>query len=168
MICYKIKPNKFLLIFLIVIVLPNSFAHLDAGEDKLIDDYLIDFGYSPENPKAIDKVTIAFNLLDDTTKEIIVPTSVWIRISSSKEVVFAGTFHPEAEHVAFTYTFPYSDDYEITARFKDNNSILAETDFEIKLEKEKMSKINLYLLLTSLVLFILIGFIIIKLKTKKW
>lgn len=163
MLCYK-KLKKSLFIFLIIIFSLYSFAHLDVGKDKVIDGYLIDFGYTPENPKVTDKVTMAFNLLNDTTKEIIEPTSVWIRISSSKEVVFAGTFHTEAQNVVFNYVFPYADDYEITARFKDNDNTLVETDFEIKIEKK--SKIKLYYIAKIIIILIIAGFIIKKFKVK--
>lgn len=120
---------SFLLITLIS--LPITYGHLDGGTDKTIDDYIIDFGFSPEQPKVTDKVTLAFNLVNATTEEVIEPTSVWIRISSPEEVVFAGTFHPEAKHIAFTYIFPEANDYEILARFKDKDKTIVETNFQL-------------------------------------
>lgn len=75
-----ISFSVFILIFLSYSV--TTHAHLDGGADKTIKDYLIDFGFSPEKPKAGEKVTLAFNLVNATTKEIIEPTSVWVRISS--------------------------------------------------------------------------------------
>lgn len=116
---------------LILISSPSAYAHLDGGEDVTLGGYLIDFGFSPEQPKITDKVTLAFNLVDDATKEIIEPTSVWIRISSPKDVIFAGTFHPEAKHVAFTYIFPEANNYEILVRFKENDKTLVETTFQL-------------------------------------
>ena len=131
----RCKGKLIFLFFLIIIFSPYSFAHLDAGEEKVIDDYLIDLGYAPESPKVTDKVTLAFNLINNTTKEVIEPTSVWIRISSPKEVVFAGTFHPEAKNIAFTYTFPYADDYSL-------ESIAAIADHTRKEMKSEDSKIS--------------------------
>jgi len=150
--------HKTILLMFVLLIIPASFAHLDAGGDKVINNYLIDFGYAPENPKVSDKLTLAFNLINDTTKEVIEPSNVWIRISSSKEVVFAGTFHPEAQHIAFSYKFPYADEYEITARFKDDKGIIIETDFKIKIEG-----FNIGLIFIIAVLFI-IGLMIIKKK----
>ncbi len=125
------KLNLFILFVLILISLPVVYAHLDGGTDKAVGDYLIDFGFSPKNPRTTDHVTLAFNLLNRTTKKVIEPASVWIRISSSENVVFAGTFHPEVEHVAFSYTFPKAGKYEILARFKDEGSTLTETTFQL-------------------------------------
>jgi len=120
-----------LFIFIILISLPITYAHLDGGTDKTVNGYIIDFGFSPEHPKTTDKVTLAFNLVNATSEEVIEPTSVWVRISSSEEVVFAGTFHPETKHIAFTYIFPEANEYEIHARFKDNDSTLVEGEFHL-------------------------------------
>lgn len=119
------------IILISLLLISSAFAHLDGGEDRIINDYLIDFGFSPENPVINDEVTLAFNLINNTTKEIIEPISVWIRISSPQEVMFAGTLHPEAEHVTFVYAFPETNNYEITVRFKDNADTLVETSFKL-------------------------------------
>jgi|TARA_Y100000310_G_scaffold340197_1_gene435167 hypothetical protein len=158
------KKLYFTIAFLFL--LPTGIAHLAAGEDKVVAGYLIDFGYTPENPQITDKVNLVLNLVNDTTKEVIKPTSVWIRISSSKEVVFAGTLHPGTGSVSFTYIFPYADNYEITTRFQGKDNVLLETDFEIKIE-EKISKINWYFILISVSLLIIIGLIILKFKKRK-
>lgn len=124
--------NVFILFFLITLIpLPITYAHLDGGVDKTINGYIIDFGFSPEQPRTTDRVTLAFNLMDATTEEVIEPTSVWIRVSSPKEVVFTGTFHPEEKHIAFTHTFLEANVYEILARFKDNGDTLVEAKFQL-------------------------------------
>ena len=93
---YYVQKNNFSSVLLIFLLSFSSvYAHLDGGKDKTIDSYLIDFGFSPEIPKVTDKVTLALNLINDTTKAIIVPTSVWIRISSSKSAYFADRICPE-------------------------------------------------------------------------
>ena len=111
--------NKILLLLIIpvIVLIPNVLSHLDAGQDKVIDNYQVDFGYSPENPKTTEKVVIALTLFNNTNQKVIEPESIWIRISSSEEVVFAGTLKQESGNVAFTYRFPYADNYEITSRF---------------------------------------------------
>ncbi|MCH8067493.1 MAG: hypothetical protein IIC69_02820, partial [Nanoarchaeota archaeon] len=128
----KLIKSKLMLILsiLIVALTPHALAHLDVGEDKTIGNYLIDFGYSPENPNTNDKVAIALTLFD-TNQEVIEPDSVWVRISSSKEVVFAGTLKPKNGNVAFTYKFPYAGNYEITSRFSDDKETIVEINFSI-------------------------------------
>ena len=136
-----------------VLLVPLVTPHLDGGEDKIIDDYLIDFGYSPEKITSKDKVTLAFNLVNKTTQEVIEPSNVWIRISSSKEVVFAGTFKPQAQHITFTYKFPYADKYTIDARFSDEIRTLTQTNFNLNVKKNYVKYIItlIIILLLSLI-----------------
>jgi len=164
----KIIKNKFLLVILsllIIVLIPIVLAHLDVGEDKEIGDYVVDFGYSPENPKTTDNVAIALTLFD-TNQEVIEPESVWVRISSSKEVVFAGTLKPENGNVAFTYKFPYADKYDITARFNDSKETIVKTNFNIQIEG-KISNLEIYFLIFTIIALIIIIFVIIKLKSLK-
>ena len=155
----KLIKNKLLLILVLIIALtPNVLSHLDVGEDKTIGNYLIDFGYSPENPNTNDKVAIALTLFD-ANQEVIEPDSVWIRISSSKEVVFAGTLKPKNGNVAFTYKYPYAGDYEITSRFSDDKETIVETDFHIKIEEE----IPIYYYFFGIIVVLIIIFVVVKL-----
>ncbi len=160
----KGKISTIIMILLAVSLVPIGFAHLDAGKDKVIDDYLIDFGYSPESPKATDRIEFAFNLINNTTKDIIEPASAWIRISSSKEVVFAGTVHSEAKHVAFAYMFPYADDYDIKVRFKTDETVIVEADFEIKVGKAPYKYV--FVGVKSLIIILLISAIVFVWKNK--
>ena len=133
------------IIFLMFLFMISSVsAHLDAGEDKVIDDYIVDFGYSPAELESYSPVTFAFNLVDKDTEEPIDIDAVWVRISS-KEVVFAGTFQAVDGNVALTYAFPKRGEYEITARFIDNGETIVETDFNVSVAKNKkylQKKIN--------------------------
>ena len=162
----KLIKSKLMLILsiLIVALTPHALAHLDVGEDKTIGNYLIDFGYSPENPNTNDKVAIALTLFD-TNQEVIEPDSVWVRISSSKEVIFAGTLKPKNGNVAFTYKFPYAGNYEITSRFSDDKETIVEINFSINIEKT--SNLEIYYLIFAIIALIIITFVIIKLKSLK-
>ena len=168
MIQMKIKLiNPMLFVFFIVLI-PNALSHLDAGEDKIIGEYIADFSYSPKEPSVDGKVTMAFSLLNSTNQEVIEPESVWIRISSSKEVVFAGTLKLESGNVAFTYKFPYADDYTITARYNDNEKTIATTDFNIKIRESV--PIYYYLIgisVISIIVFIAVKFNVLNKKLKK-
>jgi hypothetical protein len=112
-------------------VVPLSLAHLDAGEDKSVNGYIVDFGYAPAQPKYSDAVTMSFNLVNETTQEVVSPGRVWIRISDSKEIVFSGTFYPEAQHVVFEYRFPAGGDYGIDTTFYDGKGVLVKTSFQL-------------------------------------
>ena len=160
--------NKILLnivlIFVIIVFSSIVFSHLDAGQDKVVDNYKVDFGYSPENPNTNDKVAIALTLFD-TNQEVIEPDSVWVRISSSKEVIFAGTLKPKNGNAAFTYKFPYAGNYEITSRFIYDKETIVEINFIINIEKT--SNLEIYYLIFAIIALIILTFVIIKLKSLK-
>lgn len=155
--------NKITAAILILLITPMTYAHLDAGEDVVVGNYLIDFGYAPANPSTDDKVTIAFNLLNATTKEAITPENVWVRISSEEYVLLAGTFYPEAGNVLFTYKFPKQDVYEVSVKFRDDAGTLAENNFELFIEKgqETPEKIDPRVLFYVIAIAVLV-FIVIK------
>jgi hypothetical protein len=118
---------------ILLLLLPLTTAHLDSGEDIVKDGYLIDFGYSPEKPISDREVILAFNLVNDSTKEVIVPESVWIRFSQGDEIIFAGTFLPEAKHVNFINTFPEAGEYELDVEFDlGDKKVEANFDFEVR------------------------------------
>jgi|SRR3989344_6275485 len=154
--------NKLFYLFLILLLIPITHAHLAAGEDKNINNYIIDFGYDPVNPKVNDQITLGFNLIDKTTNKVINPDNILVRISSSKEIVFAGTFHPLSENVLFTYKFPYLDNYEIYVQFNDKDKELVNTKFNLKIEDSSNNRV--YYIIGIIVLIILI--ILIKVKKK--
>ena len=164
----KIKLINLMLFVFIIALIPNALSHLDAGEDKVIGEYLADFSYSPEEPSIDGKVTMAFSLLNNTNQEIIEMESVWIRISSSKEVVFAGTLKQESGNVAFTYKFPYADDYIITARYKDSEKAIAEADFNINVkESVPVYYYVLGIIVISIIIFVVMKFNSLNKKLKK-
>lgn len=154
----RIKLINLMLLGLFILLMPNALSHLDAGEDKVVDSYLLDFGYSPKESSIDGKVTMAFSLLNNTNREVIEPESVWIRIASSKEVVFAGTLKQESGNVAFTYKFPYADNYLITARYKGNEKTIVETDFNIKIKES----VPTYYYILGMVVILIIVFIAVK------
>ncbi|MEK6876566.1 MAG: hypothetical protein AABX63_04085 [Nanoarchaeota archaeon] len=157
-----------IMIIFIIALIPNALPHLDAGEDKVVGEYLVDFSYSPKEPSIDDKAAMAFSLLNNTNREVIEPESVWIRLSSSKEVVFAGTLKQESGNVAFTYKFPYADDYIITARYKDSEKTIVETDFNIKIkESVPVYYYVLGIIVTLILIFVVMKFNSLNKKLKK-
>ncbi len=142
-------------VILSLFFIPSASAHLGAGEDTVIGGYLVDFGYAPPTPNAKESTILAFNLVNDSTKEVIGPTSVWVRISSPENVVFAGTFHPKSEHVSFSYAFPEPGYYEITAKFEKDDRASVQADFELEVTGEKQTKNILNLILLGIIMLIM-------------
>jgi len=153
----KYRLTQLMIIFIIALI-PSALSHLEAGEDKAIGEYLADFGYSPKEPGIDGKVTMAFSLLNNTNREVIETESVWVRIASSNEVVFAGTLKQESGNVAFAYKFPYADDYIITTRYNDNEKTIVTTDFNIKIRES----VPIYYYLIGIIVISIIVFIAVK------
>ncbi len=154
----KIKLISLILFVFIIALIPNALSHLEAGEDKAIGEYLMDFSYSPKDPSIDDKVTMDFSLSNNTNQEVIETESVWIRISSSKEVVFAGTLKQESGNVAFTYKFPYADNYAIKAKYNDNENTIAEADFNLKIKES----VPVYYYILGIIVILIVIFVVTK------
>ena len=127
-------------VLLMLLLIPIASAHLEGGADKVVGDYLVDFGYSPGTPIAGDKMLIAINLVNNSEQTVITPESVWVRISNGNDVIFAGRFHPEAKHVTFSFSFPKPGNYTIDTRFVHGSN--PETSFNVLVgaKKEKPSE----------------------------
>lgn len=162
----KLKFNLMMFI-LFILLIPNVLSHLDAGQDKVIDNYQIDFGYSPENPQISDNVAIALTLFNNTNQEVIEPESVWVRISSSKNVIFAGTLKPLNGNIAFTFKFPEVDDYEVLVRFNQDKKALVETNFNLKIKGPIISTSKFTYLIISILVLIIILIVLLYLKSLK-
>jgi len=114
-------------------------AHLDAEERKISDNYIIDFGWSPENPTKYESTTMSFFIIESTDEndpdienKLINPDKTWIRISDDKNIYFSGFIRPEAQVSSITYQFPKGGTYEITTRFIKDDNILTQTSFQVK------------------------------------
>jgi len=155
-----IKP-KLIKFFLLIVMLISSSqfaaAHLAGGDDITVDGYVVDFGYDPAEPSDADRTIIAINLLNATTNELIVPDSVWVRISNPEDITFAGTFFPESQHVSFTYKFPHGGDYDILIRFNQDNEVFLETDFTLTVEAAKNKLSQEFFLLAGLAIIFAIA-----------
>ncbi len=102
---------------MILIVAPFSLAHLDAGEDRSAGGYIVDFGYAPKNPSASSVTELAYNLVNETTKDAANVSKVWLRVSTEDDVVFAGYFHADHGNIALSYRFPEGGNYTIDTKF---------------------------------------------------
>ena len=136
--------------FLVLLMASAGFAHLDAGQDIVVGGYLADFGYSPANITAGQSAILTFNRGNATSEEALQPESVWVRISRGDDVLFAGTFAPQAGNVAFTYVFPEGGVYGVKTRYFSSERVLAEADFSAEVRER-----NSYNLLVLAVLAML-------------
>jgi hypothetical protein len=143
---------KWTIFCLLIICMLSVGAHLDAGEDVVVDGYLLDFGYTPSKLVEGEKVILAFNLVDPETEDVLDYESLWVRISN-EEVVFSGTFHVEENHVGFSYIFAESGEYKVTARFNGYDGVLAENDFYVEVGKEEEINFVLWIIVVG-VLFV--------------
>ena len=147
-----------IILLLILLCIPFSLAHLAGGEDVEKEGFIVDFGYEPGTVKEKQRSTLAFNLLNADTEELIEPSRVWVRISDKEDIVFAGNLAPQAKHVAFSYTFPRSGSYEITARFFGGDELLVEHEFDLEVErKSKKGKSKGIYFVKLLVLIVIVG-----------
>ncbi|TAL58268.1 MAG: hypothetical protein EPN86_00450 [Nanoarchaeota archaeon] len=121
---------------LILALIHTSMAHLAGGEDRIAGGYLVDFGFSPANITSQNSSFINFNLLENSTLRMANITSVWVRISDDKNVVFAGTFKPVNGNFGFLFTFPAGGKYEILARFYNDSKVLTEQKYNLNVTGE--------------------------------
>ncbi|MBS3084617.1 hypothetical protein J4411_01770 [Candidatus Pacearchaeota archaeon] len=150
----------FLALIILLLFFNFALAHLDAGEDVHKDGYIIDFGYSPSQISDGKPSNIVFNLVNETTEERINLTFIWVRISSEKEVVFAGEFYPEKGSTPFTFTFPHGGKYAIDIKFYEAENLLTENSFYLNIKNFKFSVNYLYLIIVLLVvstLYLMLG-----------
>ncbi len=160
----KHLSSFFVFCLLLILLSVASFAHLDGGEDVTRGGYILDFGHSPEKIASGASATLAFNLLNVTTEKIVAFESAWVRISKDETILFAGTLHPENEHVVFDYSFVSAGEYEITVRYdiRSGNQILH--TFVVDATRPLLHRVFTFIVL--LVGLVLIGKYIVRKKRK--
>jgi len=106
-----------------------------ASIEKTIDNYLVDIGYSPEEPITGEPVRFDFALSDKPTEEEIDFTNIWVRIEEGNKSLFAGSIDKARFGLTgFLYAFPESGEYQIFSRFENNEGPIAETSFPFSIE----------------------------------
>ncbi len=155
-------------VFFSLFLLQQASAHLDAGSDKIVGEYITDFGYTPATPIAGEKLLLAFNLANASTEEVISPDGIWVRISQGNEIVFAGTFQPKARHVAFTYAFPESGNYTVDTKYFLGDKVI-ESSFEINVAQKSSSfhYFDYAIVFTIVAILAIAGFLAFKLYKKR-
>jgi len=151
--------KKFILFFLLLTSATNSFAHLSSGEDKIIEPYLVDFGYSPKNLNTIEPTFLNFNLVNETTKTPILYSSVWISISNvnnKNQNLFSAILYPEVGNSNLQILFQKGGNYNITAQFRDKKSKkILSTSFKIEVKNKNNNEENIFILFIKKIIQIL-------------
>jgi hypothetical protein len=109
-------------------------AHLAGGQDAVVGEYLIDFGYEPDPVIAGKSATFAFNLVNNEAQKAQEYSHVWIRISSDTEgIIFAGNTHSDVPgNASMLYTFASPGEYKITTHFKQDRETIVQNNFTIQ------------------------------------
>jgi len=140
-------------------------AHLDSGEDLHKDGYILDFGYSPSQVQVTKPASLLFILVNETTEEPINYSSLFLRISSEKEVVFSGSFLPKNGGVSFVYTFSKPGKYTIDANFINGSETLEKGMYDVSVSGE--SNLIYYLILGVVLLFLIVSRVFLIKRMKK-
>jgi len=138
--------KKIFLVFILLIcfifsVTITSSHGTEASLEKEVGKYIVDIGYKPEEIKEKETEVFDFNLIDKTSKEEIVFTKVWVRISNNNESAFAGGLAKSSlAKTTLSLQFPESGEYEFSVRFQNEEETLAEASFPISVEKTEPIK----------------------------
>jgi hypothetical protein len=156
------------LLALFLLSAPISLAHLATGMDKEVNGYLIDMGHDPESINAREPFTLMLTIANATTKEQLNPEKVWVRIVKGEQVVFAGTFAPEARTVSTMMSLPEGGIYTMDVRFfGESPKAWAAVEFPLTVQVKKASGMAIAWVLAALgvAVFIIIGWVWWKAKT---
>jgi hypothetical protein len=149
-------PAHTLLILLVILSAGSAQAHLEGGADKVVDGYLIDFGFSPETPTARDSVIFSINLVDNETKQPVAVESAWLRIATEDRILFAGTLHPNQGNVSLSQFFFEKGEYEVAIRFDDSHEeTIVQSVFDVSVvENPHLQGGNIVLILVYAIIFV--------------
>ena len=145
---------------LLVMALPVQ-AHLDAGEDVLVGDYLIDFGYSPESPSVSEPMDVSF-VLTDPDHERLDFEELAVTVFLDGSPAFRAVYFPDSERaVSFSHRFQESGVYRIEADFKNSFSeTIVKRSFDLRVSGDS-SGLDIRILFYSVSLVVLV-FLVVK------
>lgn len=107
-----------------------------ASIEQTVDGYLIDVGYSPEEPLSGDQTRFDFLLYDAETGEEVPFTDIWFRIENGKQLLFAGGLaKAEFGTTGMTFSFPSAGSYTGFVRFSNEEGAVVETSFTLQVQQ---------------------------------
>ena len=133
---------KYLSIFLFALLLPvMASAHLAAGEDRVVEGILVDFGYDPAVLVAGELSTFSMNLVDE---ERLVPLDLddlWVRIDGPEGVVSASRLALVEGNANWQLLLSTSGDYRVTVRADEGEPGIDET-FAVTVEEALQEEVE--------------------------
>ena len=110
----------------------TSYAHgLGGGQDKVVGNYLVDFGYSETSPVKNEPVLLTFVLRNSSSENMINFARARVMILSENDVLFSGNVKDEFDgQASITYRFPHDGNFTLRVRFNEKVT-LAETEFSL-------------------------------------
>ncbi|HEY0907801.1 MAG TPA: hypothetical protein VGE35_00450 [Candidatus Paceibacterota bacterium] len=124
--------KKILFVLLVAAVPVFASAHYGiASLEKTVGEYFFDIGYSAEFI-AGDLIRFDLAVLDETTREILPFSNVWVRIKEGDRLLFAGPIdYGEFGRPGFSFVFPREGEYTLSTRFETPSQQIPEQDFSI-------------------------------------
>ena len=109
------------------------FGHGEGGgEDKVVDGYLVDFGWNEEDLRKNEKISFVVSLADADTNESLAFTSVRAIVSDQENNVMFSTdlAQERVGRVVLTYAFPRDGVYDFRFRFQNGTRNVVEAEFD--------------------------------------
>lgn len=127
-----------LLFFIPLLASAHSVGFANLTEETE-EGRVVDFGY--EEATMIEGVPtrMSFELYDEAgTTTMSSFTEVWIVIKGEAGTIYSGGLdRPEFGETGITFTYPEAGAYTVSARFQENNAILANATFELSVAESQ-------------------------------
>ncbi len=132
------KKVKYSLVGIVFLCLSIFFpaitnAHTSgASIEKVVGNYLLDVGFTPEFLFEDTQIRFDFSVYDNTTKQEISFSEVWVRIEKEGKLLFAGGLNKARfGATGLAYNFSEGGNYKVSARFSGATSTIAEAEFDL-------------------------------------
>lgn len=101
------------------------------------NDVLIDIGYTPEQFVAGERVRLDLDVYDAVAADTprLEFTNVWLRLTQQGRVFYSGNqLNPATTQTVVSLTLPDAGEYELSARFYNNDTIVADGVFPLTID----------------------------------
>ncbi len=108
-------------------------AHGSGGYvEKIVDNYLVDIGYTNPILSLGDSNRFDFSVFGATDKKLIDFDVVWVKFEHDSEPVFIATLPRQGLNAAImTYTFPRAGEYLLTVNYQKDQKTIVQTDLTL-------------------------------------
>lgn len=124
-------------VLLSVLPVPIAAHTSGASYETVVDEKLIDIGYSEEEIVVGEAVVFDFGIFDAVTNEAVPYTDVWMRIEQERNVFFASGIHrPSIGATTMVYQFLEPGTYTVAVRFQNDTEEVVATEFVLTVQNE--------------------------------